>query len=127
PLKVLIWVYGIYLAATPLRLKLPADGGLQDVRRFFDKLFDLGVFAVLCWLFFRFTHVLEARLAAWAAKTGSKFNGLFVPLIGKSLRVIVLVAGAAFAPAMLHLPPESAGRVAKGCSILLIVTVAIVL
>lgn len=126
PLYLLIWIYGIYIAATPLLLKLPSDGELQVVRGFLNKLFDLGVFAVLFWLFFRFTHVLEARLAEWATKTETKFDDLFVPLIGKSLRVIVPVVGIIFALPILNLSPEYAGLLSKGSSILLIVTVALI-
>jgi hypothetical protein len=63
PFYVLIWIYGIYFAITPLLLKLKPDEGLNIVRNFFDKMLDLGVFMVLFWLFFRFTRVLEARLA----------------------------------------------------------------
>jgi small-conductance mechanosensitive channel len=127
PLYVLIWIYGIYLAATPLLLKLPADESLHVIRVLFDKLFDLGVFAVVFWLFFRFTHVLEAQLAVWTAKSKSKLDDLFVPLVGKSLRVIVPVVGIIFALPILGLPPEYAGVVGKGTSILLIIAVAIVL
>ncbi|MGH7976242.1 MAG: mechanosensitive ion channel family protein [Limisphaerales bacterium] len=127
PLYLLIWIYGIYFAATPLLLKLNPDEGLHVVREFFDKLFDLGVFAVLFWLFFRFTRVLEARLAIWASKTSSKLDDLFVPLIGRSLRVIVPVVGIIFALPILNLPPGYAGVLGKGTSILLIVAVAIIL
>jgi small-conductance mechanosensitive channel len=127
PLYVLIWIYGIYLAATPLLLKLPADESLRVIRVLFDKLFDLGVFAVVFWLFFRFTHVLEAQLAVWASKSKSKLDDLFVPLVGKSLRVIVPVVGVIFALPILGLPPEYAGVVGKGTSILLIIAVAIIL
>jgi small-conductance mechanosensitive channel len=127
PLYLLIWICGIYIVATPLLLKLPADGTLQAVREFFGKLFDLGVFAVLFWLFFRFTHVLEARLAEWAAKTESKLDDLFVPLVGKSMRIIVPVVGIIFALPILNLPAEYAGVLAKGSSILLIVAVAVIL
>lgn len=126
PLFLLIWIFGIYIAVTPLLLKLPANGELQLVRELFDKLFDLGVFAVLFWVFFRFTHVLEARLAEWATKTESKFDDLFVPLIGKSLRVIVPVVGIIFALPILNLSPEYAGLLSKGSSILLIVAVALI-
>jgi small-conductance mechanosensitive channel len=126
PLYLLIWTYGIYLAATPLLLKLPADEGLHLVRVCFDKLFDLGVFAVVFWLFFRFTRVLEARLATLAAKTNSKLDDLFVPLAGKSLRVIVPVVGIILALPLLSLPAEYAGFLAKGTSILLIVAVALI-
>lgn len=127
PLYVLIWIYGVYLATTPLLLKLPPDEGLDAVRAGFDKVFDLGVFSVVFWLFFRFTRVLEARLAFWAAKTSSKLDDLFVPLVGRSLRVIVPVVGVIFALPILGLPPEFAGVVAKGSSILLIVAVSVIL
>lgn len=127
PLYVLIWIYGIYFAATPLLLKLNPDGGLNFVREVFNQGFALGVFATLFWLFFRFTHVLEVQLAHWTAKSSSKLDDLFVPLIGKSLRIIVPVVGIIFALPILGLPPEYAGVIAKGTSILLIVTVAIIL
>jgi small-conductance mechanosensitive channel len=127
PVYVLIWIFGVYLAATPLLLKLPPDESLHVIRVLFDKLFDLGVFAVVFWLFFRFTHVLESRLATLTAKTDSKLDDLFVPLLGKSLRVIVPVVGIIFALPLLGLPPEYAGVLGKGTSILLIVTVAIIL
>lgn len=126
PLYALIWIYGIYFATTPLRLKLKPSGELDLVREFFDRLFDLGFFAVLFWLFFRFTHVLEARLALWASKTDSRFDDLLVPLLGKSLRVIVPVIGIIFALPILNLPPEFAGILARGSSILLIVAVALI-
>ena len=51
------------------------------------KLFDLVVFAVLFWLFFRLTHVLETRLKSWTAKTDSKLDDLFVPLAEAVLRL----------------------------------------
>ena len=127
PLYALIWIYGIYLAATPLLLKLPPDEGLDAVRAGFDKVFDLGVFSVVFWLFFRFTRVLEARLAFWAAKTSSKLDDLFVPLLGRASRIIVPVVGIIFALPILGLPPEFAGVVAKGSSILLIVAVSVIL
>ena len=127
PLYLLIWICGIYLAATPLLLRLPPEEELQAIRGFFDKLFDLGVFTALFWLFFRFTHVVEARLAALTARTDSKLDDLFVPLVGKSLRVIVPVVGIIFALPVLNLPPEYAGILAKGTSILLIVAVALIL
>ena len=127
PLYVLIWIYGIYFAATPLLLKLNPDAGLNIVREGFNKAFDLGVFAVLFWLFFRFTHVLEAHLRAWAGRSNSKFDDLFVPLLGKSLRIILPVIGIIFALPILGLPPEYAGILGKGTSILLIVAIAVIL
>ena len=126
PFYLLIWVYGLYLAAAPVRSKLPANEQ-ATIRDFMDRLFDLGIFAVLCWLFFRCTYMLESRLVAWAAKSENKFEGLLVPLAGKSLRVIVPVIGFIFAIPVLKLPQEYTGVLAKGGSILLIVAVAVIL
>jgi small-conductance mechanosensitive channel len=126
PLYLLIWIYGVYFALTPLLLRLPADEGLHLVHEVFDKVFDLGVFAVVFWLFYRFTGVIELHVAALAAKTNSKLDDLFVPLVGKSLRVIVPVIGIIFALPMLNLPAEYAGILSKGSSILLIVAIALV-
>jgi small-conductance mechanosensitive channel len=126
PLYLLIWVFGIYLSLTPLLLKLP-QAQLNDVRDIFDVLFDLGIFAVLLWFFFRFTWTLEAHLAGWAAKTESKVDDLLVPLIGKSLRILMPVVGIIFALPILNLPPQYAAIVGKGTGILLIVAVALIL
>ena len=127
PLYVVIWIYGIYFAATPLLMELGPSQGLRIVRDVFSKTFDLGVFAVLFWLFFRFTRVLDAQLAAWTAKSSSKLDGLFAPLLGKSLRTFVPVIGIIFALPILGLPAEYAGVLSKGTSILLIIAVAIML
>ncbi len=126
PLYLLIWVYGLYIAAMPVLLKLPAEQR-SAIRNFFDRLFDLGIFGVLFWLFFRLTYLLEARLAAWAATTSSKFDDLLVPLAGKSLRIIGPVLGIIFAIPVLKLPSEYAAVLAKGSSILLIVAGAVML
>jgi small-conductance mechanosensitive channel len=126
PLYALAWAGGIYVAATTLLRKLLSaqEWGLE--LQFLSKLVDLGVFAALFWLFFRLTRVLETRLAAWAAKTGSALDQLFVPLLGKCLRVMVPVVGIILALPVLGLPQEYAGLVAKGTSILLIVAVALI-
>ncbi len=68
------WIYGINLAATPLWLKLPEEGGLRMVRGLLDKVFDLAVLALVFRLFFRFTHAIEARLPVWTAKSESKLD-----------------------------------------------------
>jgi len=127
PLDLLIWVYGVYLAATPVLLKLPTDQGPHPLRQLFERLFALGVFVVLFWLFFKLTHLLEARLKAWTRKSASKLDDLIVPVLGRSLRVLVPVVGLIFALPMLGLPPESAGVLAKGSSLLIMGVVAYLL
>ncbi|HEX4121918.1 MAG TPA: mechanosensitive ion channel domain-containing protein [Verrucomicrobiae bacterium] len=126
PLYLLIWIFGIYISITPLLLRLPKDQ-LIEVHGIFDGLFDLGIFIALLWFFVRFTRVIEAHLAAWAAKTESKLDDLLVPLIGKSLRIIVPVLGIVFALPVLNLPSHYAEVVGKASSILLIAAIALIL
>ena len=127
PLYVLIWACGLYFAATPLLLTLKPTEGLVEVRASCGIVFHLGVFALVLWLSYRLTHVLEAKLAILAARNSSKLDSLFVPLLGKSLRVILPVVGVIFALPILNLSPEYASALGKGTSILMIVTVAVIL
>jgi small-conductance mechanosensitive channel len=127
PVYLLIWIYGVYIVATPLLLKLPPGSSLKFIQDLFNKLFDLGVFGVVFWLFFRFTHVAEAWLTNLTGKTGSKLDDIMVPLAGKAMRVILPVVGLIFALPLLGLPVEYDGIISKGTSILLIVAVTVIL
>jgi small-conductance mechanosensitive channel len=127
PIYLLVWVCSIYLAVKPLLLKLSSSEGPHPIRQLLDKLFDLGVFAVVFWLFLRFTQILEARLAARAGKSRSKLESLLAPLLGNALRVIVPIIGIIFALPLIGLPPEYAAVVGKGSSILIISAVAWIL
>lgn len=124
PLYLLIWIYGVYLAATPLLLKLPADEASHPARQFFDKLFALGIFVVVFWLFYQLTHVIEARLQVVAARSKSRLDDLLVPLAGKSLRIILPVIGVIFALPVIGLPAAYSGLISKGSSLLVIGAVA---
>ena len=125
PLYILLWIYGLYVAATPILLRLKPEEGLAALRRAMDLGFDLGAFAALFWL--RATHVLEARLVHWAAATPSRIDDLLVPLSGSALRVLVVVVGVSLGVPLLGLPAPYATVMTKLMSILLIVAVAVLL
>jgi small-conductance mechanosensitive channel len=92
-----------------------------------DLLFDLGVFAALFWFLFRATRVLESHMTAWAATTSSTIDKLLVPLLGMSLRVIVVVVAIILGLPLLHLPAQYMQVISKLTSIMLIVAVAALL
>ncbi|HEV7135785.1 MAG TPA: mechanosensitive ion channel domain-containing protein [Steroidobacteraceae bacterium] len=125
PLYLLIWICGGYMALAPLLAASPlGTGWLLALLR---TLLNLGIFAVAFWFCFRFTRVLEARLAAWAAHTSGRLDDLLVPLLGRGLRVILPVLAIIFALPILGLPAAYAGIAVKGSSILLIVAITAVL
>lgn len=127
PLFILIFVYGLYAAATPLLLKLRPDDGLAALRGGLDLLFNLGALLALFWFLFRATHAIEAKLRLWAARTPSRVDDLLVPLLGTSLRAIVVVIGVIVALPMLALPPTSADALGKLTSMAFIAVVAVLL
>jgi small-conductance mechanosensitive channel len=127
PLYLLIWICGGYFALAPLVTPVQSSQGTSVVLEILDKLFNLGVFAALFWFCFRFTRVLEARLSAWAGRTGGRLDDLFVPLLGRGLRLTLPAVAVIFALPILGLPPAYAGVAAKGSSVLLIVAFTLVL
>ncbi len=127
PLYLLVWIYGIYIAASPLVEKLATGNGPHPFRQFLDALFNFGFFAALFWMFFRFTTVLEARLRTWTNKNGSKLDEIVLPLVVRSLRAIVPVVGIIFALPVIGLSQEYAAVVSKGSSILMILVLAWIL
>src|ERR1700736_926906 len=127
PLYILIWIYGTYLAATPILLKLAPADGLTDARHVMNFALDIGAFWMVFWFLFRATRALEARMALWASATPGKTDDLLVPMVGSTLRVMVIVLAIIVGLPMLGLPPQFAGVVSKLTSIVLIVSVAAVL
>jgi small-conductance mechanosensitive channel len=127
PLYMLIWAYGAYLAATPILLKLKPEQGLVTLRHTMDLLFDLGGIVALFLFLFRATHVLESHLATWAVTTPNKIDDLLVPLLGTSLRVIVVAVAIFVGLPMLNLPPQYTSAFSKLTSLTLIAAVAMLL
>lgn len=121
PLYFLIWCYGIYFVFTVLLLKLAP--GAVAVQQLLDKLLDLGVFSMVCWLFVRLTRIFEARLLQWAAKSDSKLDDALIPLLGKISRIAVPVFAVILALPVIGLPPAYSGLISKGSSLLIIGTI----
>lgn len=127
PVYLCVWVFGLYVAITPVLLKLPSTREAQMVHAGLDKVVSLALFLVLLWAFFRLARWLEGRMAKWAAGTQSKLDDLLVPLLARSLRVIVPILGILLALPIIGLPQEYAGVIAQGSSILVICAISWIL
>jgi small-conductance mechanosensitive channel len=126
PLHLFVWVCALYLVGIILLGALSSGAVLRDVRTILVRLLDLGLFALLFWLVFRLTRVLDARLETWAARSESKLDDLLFPLLGRSLRVLLPVLGIIFALPLLELPPAYEAVLGRASSILLIVAMAVI-
>jgi small-conductance mechanosensitive channel len=118
PLFFALWFYGLYFAFTLLRVRLAP--GAEALQSSLDKVLDAGVFCLLCWLFVRFTRVLETRLSEWAVKSDSKLDDALVPLLGKVARVGVPVMAVILALPVLGLPAAYSGIISRASSLLII-------
>jgi small-conductance mechanosensitive channel len=126
-LHVLILLCGLYLAAAPLVRTAKSIEELQTLHQFCIVAFDLALFSLTIWIFYRLTYALDAILSSWASRTHNKLDDLLVPLLGASLRVVVPVLGVIFALPILNLPAEFAAVVSHGTSILMIAAIVTIL
>ena len=84
PLSLLIWVYGIYGALSPLYSHFQAADGGNMVHLVFQKVASAGAILALFWFVYLFVNVVDARLALWARSTESTIDDILVPLFGKT-------------------------------------------
>ncbi len=93
PLTLFVWVYGIYLAISPLFAHFQSTGGKNTVQLVVQKAADIGGTIALIWFLFRLVDLMDVRLRKWAAKTESTIDDMLAPLAGKTLRIFILAMG----------------------------------
>jgi small-conductance mechanosensitive channel len=124
PIYVILWLGGIYLALSPFLLKFFQDGNLALAHRVANITFASLIFIALLWLLVRLTRVVEARLRPWAEKIPGKTGKFFVPLIGRSLRVIVPLLAIIFFLPVFGIPNQYQFDFNRASSILIIGAIA---
>jgi small-conductance mechanosensitive channel len=92
-----------------------------------ERLLDVGVFATVIWLFYRFTYVLNLQLVGWAKKSKAKSDDLLIPALMRTLRVALPILAVILALPILGLPADYDYVVSKLSSLALIGIVAWVL
>ena len=93
PLSMFIWVYGVYFAFTPLFVHFRRSDGSNLVHTVAQKAADLGVAIALVWFIFKLVSIVDLRLKKWAVSTDSTIDDILVPLVGKTLRVFIVIVG----------------------------------
>jgi hypothetical protein len=124
-LYLILWLFGLYLAITPLLVNVATAEQLDQVHQWLNRVFGLGAFLGVLWLLSYLTRVLEGRIRL-AANNSDKRTPL-LPLLEKSLRVVILVVGVILALPLIGLPPAYSGVIGKTSSLLIIGAVAWIL
>lgn len=94
PLSLFIWVYGAYGAVTPLLVHFRSPDGTNLVYVVAQRAADLGAAVALIWFIYRLVAIVDSRLKKWAATTDSTIDDMLAPLLGKSLRIFIVIIGA---------------------------------
>jgi MscS family membrane protein len=93
PLSLFIWSYGIYGALSPLYIHFAAPDGSNLVHTVAQKAAGLGGTIALFWLIILLIEILDVYLKKWAATTESTIDDMLAPIVGKTLRLFVIVIG----------------------------------
>ena len=93
PLSLFIWVYGVYIALSPLFVHFQKPDGTNLVFTVAQKAADFGAAVALFWFIFKIVTVVDFHLQKWAAATDSSIDDLLAPLVGKTLRVFIVTIG----------------------------------
>jgi MscS family membrane protein len=93
PLSLFIRVYGVYWALSPLLNHFEWSDGKNLVHTVASTSANVGGTIALFWFVYRFVNVVDFRLRRWSAASQSSVNDMLVPLVGKSLRVFIMVIG----------------------------------
>lgn len=94
PLSLFIWVYGMYIALSPLYSHFASTDGSNLVHLVIQKAVSVGGILSLFWFVYLFLNVLDARLLQWAKTTESTIDDILVPLFGKTLRIFIIILAA---------------------------------
>ncbi|MEJ5366302.1 MAG: hypothetical protein WHS86_14475 [Desulfosoma sp.] len=74
PLTLLIWVYGVYAALSPLFGHFQSPDGTNLVHTVASRAADVGGTIVLIWVIYRLATVVDVRTKRWAATTESTYD-----------------------------------------------------
>lgn len=93
PLSLAVYVYGIYAAVSPLFSQFATSDGSNLVLDVAKRAADIGGTVALFWFLYRLVSLLDARLIKWADATESTIDNMLAPLVGKTLRVFIIIVG----------------------------------
>jgi len=93
PLSLFIWVYGIYAVLAPLFVHFQQPDGTNFIHLAVQKVADVGAAIAIIWFTMRLVTIIDALLKKWAASTESTMDDILVQLVGKTLRVFILIIG----------------------------------
>jgi small-conductance mechanosensitive channel len=117
PLRLLIWIWGLYLACRFLLLHMPFDLAVVLSVLVWGR--RLGLIVALFWFLYRMVNVLEAELRRWALAAKRRWAGILVAVIVRAFRLVVPLIGILILIPALGLPADDHALVQTVTSLIL--------
>jgi len=93
PISMFIWIYGIYIVATPLLVLFQQPNGENIVITIAQKGVDFGIAVAVVWFIVRLVEIVEYHIRNWSSSTDDNIDEILAPLVGKMLRVFTVTIG----------------------------------
>jgi hypothetical protein len=93
PISMFIWIYGIYIVATPLLVLFQQPNGLNIVKTIAQKGVDFGSAVAVIWFIVRLVAIVEYRIKSWSSSADDNIDEILAPLVGKILRTFTVIIG----------------------------------
>lgn len=94
PLSVIIWAYGIYLALFPLIVHFRHPDGSNTLGQVLGGAVNIVGTVTIIWFIYRLVGVVDFQLKRWTDTTEDRFDDMLVHIVGRTLRVIIILIGA---------------------------------
>jgi MscS family membrane protein len=91
PLSLFVWIYGVYIALSPLFVHFISSDGTNSVKTMAQQGAKIGGTVAVFWFIFRLVEFVDIRLKKWAAGTDSSTDDMISPLIGRTLRLFIAI------------------------------------
>lgn len=101
PIAFMLWLHGLYFAATMLIEDFPDTAWLTRGQSLLGAVRGVGTLLGLAWLLARIARTIEALLQSLSSRTEAHWDDVLLPFAGKALRLILpMVALILGAPAL---------------------------
>jgi small-conductance mechanosensitive channel len=124
PVRALVWLVGIYFVVTPALVKSQSAEDAPAALAFAERLLDIGIFAIIIWVFYRGTELIRIRLELRAKKSTNKFDDLLVPPLIQTVRVVLPLLAIILGLPVLELPAAYDDLVSKVTALTFVAVVA---
>ncbi|MCW5620279.1 MAG: mechanosensitive ion channel [Burkholderiales bacterium] len=127
PIALLLWIHGLYYALSNLLAEIPYPALTRHGLAALEGLRGVGTVLALMWLLARIGRSIESRLVAISARTEGDTDDLFLPILGKAVRLLLPLLAIILGSPALAVPEQMQSLFRNGVSMVLIGTFAYIL